>query len=268
MANLQKPWEDYMEPFCICSNLYFVGAYCASSHLIDTGEGLILLDTGYPQTLYQVIANIGKLGFDFRDVKYIVHSHGHYDHFGGTHALVELTGAKTFLGEADREFANGKLDLSWARELGQEYVETFEPDVLLRDGDVITLGNTSICCVSTPGHTPGTTSFFFDIKDGDKTYRCGMHGGVGVNSIARAFLDRYGLSDACREDFLKSLARVRDEKVDIFIGNHTWNNDTRGKYQRRLENPDLPNPFIDPTEWTAFIDVCTERVKNVIREDP
>ena len=88
------PWTYYMEPFRICEGVYFVGSYTGSAHLIDTGDGLILLDSSYPQYLYQIIANIQKLGFDFRNIKYILHSHGHYDHVGGTRAIVELTGAK------------------------------------------------------------------------------------------------------------------------------------------------------------------------------
>lgn len=262
-----KPWEEYMEPIRICEGVYFVGAHCGSSHLIDTGEGLILLDSGYPQTLYQVIANMQKLGFDYRDIKYIVHSHGHYDHLGGTKALVELTGAKTFLGEADRDCANGKLDLTWASEIGYEYYEAFEPDVLLRDGDIISLGKISIRCVSTPGHTPGTMSFFFDVVDGGKTYTCGMHGGVGVNSIKKDFLDRYGLPYSWRQDFLDSLKKVREEKVDIFIGNHVGNNKTGEKGKQLREHPELGNPFIDPTLWKPFIDKCTARVLQVM-EDP
>lgn len=262
-----KPWEDYMEPIRICEGVYFVGAYCGSSHLIDTGEGLILLDTGYPQTLYQIIANIQKLGFDYRDIKYIVHSHGHYDHLGATKALVELTGAKTFLGEADRDYANGKLPLTCAPEIGYEYYEAFEPDVLLHDGDIISLGNISIRCVSTPGHTPGTMSFFFDIVEDGKTYTCGMHGGKGAGSVKKAFLDRYGLPYSLRQDFVDSFQKVRDEKVDIFLGNHVWNNKTDEKGKQLREHPELGNPFIDPTLWTPFIDKCMKKILQIM-EDP
>ena len=141
MSEMNQPWNSYMEPFQIADNLYYVGCVAASAHLITTNEGHILLDTGYPQNLYMVIDSIYKLGFNLRDIKYIVHSHGHYDHLGGTKALVELTGAKTFLGKDDREYANGTLDLTWAKELGLEYYEAFEPDVLLEDGDVIRLAN-------------------------------------------------------------------------------------------------------------------------------
>ena len=130
--DMNRPWGSYMEPFRIKGNLYFVGCYAASSHLIETGEGLILIDTGYPQNLYQVIHNVYKLGFDIKDIRYIIHSHGHYDHLGGTKALLELTGAQTFIGKGDEDYANGKADLTWAKELGFTYYEAFEPDVIMQ----------------------------------------------------------------------------------------------------------------------------------------
>ena len=70
---MNKPWESYMEPFKIMGNLYFVGCYSASSHLIDTNDGLILIDSGYPQSLYMLIDSIYKLGFSPYDIKYIIH---------------------------------------------------------------------------------------------------------------------------------------------------------------------------------------------------
>ena len=97
-----KPWEQYIPPHRVYGNVYFVGARCGSSHLIESDDGLILLDSGYPQTLYLVIENIRALGFDPKNIKHILHSHGHYDHLGGTRALVELYGAKTYLGEGTR----------------------------------------------------------------------------------------------------------------------------------------------------------------------
>ncbi len=250
--DILKPWEDYVSPIKITDNLFFVGAKGGSSHIIDTGEGLIMIDSGYPQTLYQVLHNMHLMGLDPMNIKYIVHSHGHYDHLGATKALIELTGAKTFLGAPDEAYANGKADLTWARELGAKaYTEAFQPDVLLNDGDVITLGNTKIECVSTPGHTPGTMTFFFNTFYKGKEYVAAMHGGVGLNSMRKAFLDKYGLSYSCREDFLSGLDRVRNRHVDIFIGNHVGNNDTLGKAKRIT--PDF-NPYIDPTEWARFID--------------
>lgn len=262
--DLLRPWLEYIKPFKMADNLYFVGAKGGSSHVIDTGEGLIMIDSGYPQTLYQVIENMHIMGLNPMDIKYIVHSHGHYDHLGATKALVELTGAKTFLGEADYDFATGKVDLTWAKELGaKEFGESFEPDVLLKDGDIITLGNTTIRCVSTPGHTPGTMSFFFNAFYKGKEYACGMHGGVGVDSMKKWFLEKYNLPYSCREDFLNSFKKVRNEKVEIFVGNHVGNNKTLDKMTKITDDF---NPFIDETgkEWVEFLDVMEDYFNRVM----
>ena len=259
--NMNKPWGSYMEPFKIKGNLYFVGCYAASSHLIATEEGLILLDTGYPQNLYLLIHSIYKLGFDIKDIKYIIHSHGHYDHLGGTKALKELTGAKTFIGKGDEEYASGKLDLTWAKELGFEYYEAFEPDVIMQDGDVIELGSTKIKIVATPGHTPGTVSFLFDVCEDGQTYKVAMHGGVGTNSMMDDFLQKYQLSTDCRQHFLEGIERLKKEHVDIFIGNHVWNNDTLGKYERLVAGE--KDAFVDCHEWQVFLEKCAENVRRL-----
>ena len=83
-------------PHRMAGNLHFVGTYKASAHMVDTGEGLILIDTGYPETADVIVESLELLGYSIKDVKYILHSHGHWDHTGGTAKLVELSGAETF----------------------------------------------------------------------------------------------------------------------------------------------------------------------------
>ena len=97
----QHHYEGVMEPFRIIGNVYFVGCFPASSHLIDTGDGLILIDTGYEDTLHLLINSIYRLGFSPYDVKYILHTHWHGDHTAATAAFVHLTGAKTLFGAKD-----------------------------------------------------------------------------------------------------------------------------------------------------------------------
>ena len=260
-----KTWEGYIEPFRIFGNLYFVGTDFVSSHIIDTGEGLILIDSQYPETLYLLLENIRALGFDPKDIKYILHSHGHYDHIGGTRALVELYGAKTFIGRADRDYVNGKLDLTWARELGHVYEQMFEPDVLIDDGDVIELGNTKVRCVNTPGHTPGVISFFFDVTDGEKTYRAAMFGGAGMNSLKLKFLDSYSLPHSLRDDLLNSLEKVRHEKVDIVVGNHPGDAEIRERLP--LYKQGKTDIFIDPTGWQRRLAIIRERFDYMIKNN-
>ncbi|MBQ2890674.1 MAG: MBL fold metallo-hydrolase [Clostridia bacterium] len=258
---MKQPWKGYVEPFRMWGNLYFVGTEPASVHIIDTGEGLIMLDTGYQQSLYLVIHNMHLLGLKPENLKYIMLTHGHIDHIGGARCLKELTGAKIVLGRPDREYVNGEKDLSFAKELGMKFNETFEPDILIEDGEKITLGNTEITAVATPGHTPGAMSFFFDVYDGERTMRAGLHGGMGINTLTDEFLSRYNLPFSLRDDFRNSMKRLNMEHVDIFLGNHMQHNDTLGKAERLKSGE--KDAFVDPTEWAPYNEWCIENLKNV-----
>lgn len=237
-----------MVPFRIVGNVYFVGTGKASSHMIDTGDGLILIDVGYEETADVVIESLETLGYDVKDVKYILLSHGHYDHSDGVPKIVERSGAKVFLCKPDIRYLKG-----------------FLPDFYIHDGDVIRLGNTEILCLETPGHTAGTASFFFDVTENGKTLRAGMFGGAGTNQLKKPYLDRYNLPYLLRGQFLHSLDRLRGEHVDVFLGNHTGQNNTRGKYEQSLTSKE--NPFINPNDWTAFLDLCEHKLEQVIAEE-
>ena len=257
--------EDLFEPIKIFGNLYFVGTEPASVHIIDTGDGLIMLDTGYQHSLYLVIDNIYKLGLNPHDIKYILLTHGHIDHMGAARALKELTGAKVVLGREDRDYANGKLDLSYAKELDMEFNETFEPDILLSDGDEITLGKTKVRAVATPGHTPGAMSYIFNVSDGDENYIAGLHGGMGINTLCKEFLDKYNLPYTLREDFVKSMLRLNEEKIDIFLGNHMQHNKTKEKAE--LVKVGEKYAFINPDEWNAYNLWCIKNLENMIEKE-
>lgn len=262
---MKDVWNGRIDPFRMFGNLYFVGTKRASSHLIDVGDGLVLLDSGYSQTLYLAMESIWELGFDVRDIKYILHSHGHIDHFGGTRALVELTGAKTFLGKYDHDYVNGKRDLSWCKELGLAFDEPFEPDHLLEDGEKVTLGNTEFTFLHTPGHTEGTMSIFFPVTDGKRTFRAGMHGGVGMNSLSRSFLKSYDLPFSLQTDFIAGLERLRKENVEIHVGNHCGNNDTCGRGKRVLAGE--KDAFIDPSSWGNFLNDCEKKIRDLMAKE-
>lgn len=258
-----------IEPQKITDNVYFVGTFdwSSSSHLIDTGDGLILIDSGFPYAMDKVFENIEKFGFKLSQIKYLLISHGHYDHMGSSVILREKYGTKLFLGEQDRLYANGELDLTWAKELGFEYTMPFEPDVLLKDGDEITLGNTTIKCYHTPGHTPGTMSFVFNSTYQGKEYVCATFGGAGINTMEKCFLEKYSLPFTCREEFRNSLKRMAEIKVDIHLGNHPFNSKTKEKIKEWEDDPTIFNPFIDEKEWPNFLKYCESTLDDLIAKE-
>ena len=254
-------WQEDLPPFQLYGKLWHVGGKSSPSYLFDTGDGLLLLDTGLPKSGYILFRNIYDLGFKPRDIRWILHSHGHYDHIGMTRALVEMTGAKTYIGAPDRDFVNGTRDLPRAKFIDYSFDEPFEPDVLIHGGDVLNFGSLEIRCEPAPGHTPGTMAFFFDVKEGEKTYHVGYYGGVGFLSVYREFLAEYNLPLSLREDFFRSLDKVYNEKVDVVLGNHPSQNGTLEKRAKMIENPNGENPFISPTEWREFLDTVKERLR-------
>lgn len=263
-----QPWEDDLAPFHIYGKLWHIGGKSSPSYLFDTGDGLLLLDTGLPQCGYFIFRNIYELGFDPRDIRWILHSHGHYDHVGMTRAIVEMTGAQTCIGTPDCDYVNGKLEIPRAKFIDYRFEETFEPDVLINGGDVLKFGSLEIRCEAAPGHTPGTMAFFFDLEENGIVRRAGMHGGVGINSMRSAFLRRFSLPLDCRQQFLDSVERLIDEPVEIMVGNHLGNYDALNKVRRREEFPDDANPFIDPSEWKRFLTGRAEAVRKLMIDDP
>ena len=245
VKNFAAHYEGKMEPFKIVGNTYFVGTYPASAHLIDTGEGLILIDVGYSDTLFLLINSIYKLGFSPYDIKYIILTHWHGDHTEATAALSDLTGAKTFIGRKDAKKA-------------EKY---FIADALLKDGDVVSLGNTRIEVMETPGHTEGTISLFYETEENGVTYKVGTFGGAGANTLKKGCFDY----EECRAGYRDSLRRLREKKVDVFIGNHVWNNDTEGKGE--LLRTTGENKFIDDKIWHQFLDFCESRLDKVIESE-
>ena len=247
--------------FKMFDNLYCIGNKGASSYIVDTKNGLLMFDTGYLEGSDRLLSSMEELGLSPAHIRWIVHTHGHIDHFGATKKIVSLTHAKTYLGAPDRAAANGEKELSFARELGMEFTEYFEPDVLIYDGDVLTFGDINVRCVATPGHTEGTFSYFFTL-DGK---RMGLHGGAGLNTLVGAYLDKMGLPYGLRIDYLDSMDKLKKEPIDVFLGNHLGQNDTAGKYERLMAGD--ADAFVDPEGWIAFLDGCKKRLEDLMEKE-
>lgn len=251
--------ETYdVEPFRIFGNLYYVGDKKVCMHLIDTGDGLILFDSGYSHRYENLISSIEKLGFSPKDIKIVIHSHGHFDHFGGGDRLRENYGAKILMSRVDTDYLREDPRRALCHLSANPEDEVCWPDETLEDGEIIRLGNTAIRCTLASGHTFGTMAFFFDVTDGEKTLRTGYFGGVGFFTVYKEYCREYGLPETKCEALKKTLEKLKKEKVDITIGNHPNQNCTIAKREYMIQNPQH-NPFLNPGAWGALLDALEER---------
>jgi metallo-beta-lactamase class B len=164
----------YTDPGKVFDNLYFVGTKIHSSWALTTSEGIILIDTLYEYASEEaIVGGLKKLGLDPAAVKYVIVSHAHGDHVGGAKLMQDRFGSRIVMGGADwdaieksvNQYPNGKP----------------RRDIVATDGSKVTLGDTTVTIVPTPGHTPGTLSMLFQVKDNGKPLTVAYSGGTAFN---------------------------------------------------------------------------------------
>ena len=262
---MHHPSVARIDPFKIADGLWYVGDKAVCIHLIDTGDGLIRIDSGYLGAEHLLVDSIWRAGFDPRNIKIILHTHGHSDHFGASEEFRRMYGCKLAISRIDAEYV--KKDAAAGRVGGKLYplAEAPEFDMLLEDGDTVELGRVKIKCILSPGHTEGVFSLFFDVIHEGQTYRAGLFGGAGTNAISLKYIYKKDLSRDCDEQMLNTVRGLRDIPVDIHLGNHPANNKTLEK--RELQLKDGGNPFIDKNSWPNYMETLTERILNIIEEN-
>lgn len=153
-------WLAPRPPVLVFGNSYLVGFGGLSVALIDTGDGLILIDGALPQAASAILANVAKLGFNPRDIKYILSTEPHFDHAGGIAALARDTGAIVVASPQGAEgLRSGRLaadDPQFAYDSRFPAVRTVR---VIRDGEILRLGKTVVTARATPGHTMGSMSW-------------------------------------------------------------------------------------------------------------
>jgi metallo-beta-lactamase class B len=247
-AKYERPWECRMPAFRVAGNLYFVGNSSGATWLLDTPEGPVLFDTNYPTLAPLLLDSICEAGFSPESITAIFHTHGHFDHYGATEQIKARSGATSYMSKTDARLLAQRPEMGLAHQGKYIFPEPPAVDVELEDEDVITVGGIPIRCVACPGHSPGAMSYFFPVTENGKTYTAAIHGGAGLGTLSRDFMEQYGVN--WRQDFVDSIEKLMEEPVDIFLANHTKMCHTAEKY-RRLQQGE--NAFIDPAGWRNFL---------------
>jgi len=256
----------YHKPFRMFGNLYYVGDTYVCAHLVDTGDGLLLFDAVNAGQGGMLIQAIWEMGFNPADIKWVVLSHGHVDHIGQAQFLKDMFGCKIYLSEPDARMFREHPERSYIQGTNMVSDVLFEPDVEIHDGDVIRFGNTTVRFVMVPGHSDGVIAAFFDITDGHEVKRAGYYGGFGFNTLRKEYLQEIGDTEyRTRQTYLDSLAKVRHEHVDVFMGNHPVNNNVLQKYEEYIADPQH-NPFVDETAWGKYLDQKREELLEFMKD--
>src|SRR5262249_28159497 len=158
-----------LEPFpvTLAPGVHLLGALVpAAAYVVETSNGLVLIDTGMESDARSVKQQMKYLGLDWHRLQAILLTHAHGDHSGGAGRLRGATGARIYVGTGDASV----LRTGEPREAF--YSTFFVPDnvkpvptvvdVELSGGETIEVGDTRIQVLATPGHSPGSTCYLME----------------------------------------------------------------------------------------------------------
>jgi metallo-beta-lactamase class B len=231
-------------------------------HALVTSRGIILIDSGYADRVEsEVVDGLKKVGLDPANVKLVLVGHGHGDHFGGASYFQEHYGAKVGLTAAD-------WDLMYPANPPPNAASQVKPkrDLVLVEGQPVTLGDATVTIVSIPGHTPGSIAFIFSVKDNGRPHVAGLFGGTILTSgrITTDGLKQYVQSIA---HYLDVARRMR---VDVEVQNHAIFDGLPAKLAAlKARSGRAPHPFVVGTDrYVRFWSIVSECMEAEIARRP
>jgi metallo-beta-lactamase class B len=232
----------YAEAAKVFDNLYFVGGKIHSSWALTTSAGIILIDTIYPYNSEAlVVGGMRKLGLDPKNVKYLLISHAHADHIGG---------AETFQARYRPRVVMGGPDWDWVEKHPNRY-KTMAPkrDIVASDGMKITLGDTTLTVWLTPGHTPGTLSYTFVVKDHGKPLNVAYSGGTAFNFVNNT--PDPGIRNF--QTYIDSQKRMAERAAatgaTVLLSNHSEFDNAYSKNRMLAGRGQGPHPYDIGADW-------------------
>ena len=260
---MKNPHLLYRKPFHVIENIYYVGNDWTAAYLLDTKEGLILIGATMSQTADMLIDSIKSSGFDPKNIRRLLITHAHYDQCGGAKAIHDLSGCEIWLGKHDEFFFTQRRDMI----MFEKTVPDFPITNFYDYDSVIDCGDIQIRPLHCPGHTPGTTSFFFDIQHKGRVLTCGHHGGIGSSFLARDVMARSGIPLSLRDNYLISIEKVRDIHVDVVLPQYP------GKFKgfdfwKAAESDDgSGDNFIDSQAWGKMLDSKQKAILEIMLKE-
>ena len=226
----------YAAPYKVFDNLYWLGTRQHSSWALQTSAGIIVIDTNFAwATRPEIIDGMTKLGLNPSDVKYVIISHAHGDHDQGAAELQERYNAQVVMGTPDWE-ATLKRPATAPGGVPRKDIAVGP------EGSKVTLGDTTVQVVATPGHTPGTLSYVFPVKDQGRTVMVAYSGGTLTGA--------FGTDGARWDEYIASQRKIAKAAADagatVLISNHSEydNAYTKARLVSVARQPGETHPFV------------------------
>lgn len=229
--SFQPPYTS-IEPVQLFDHFYFVGTTAVGSFVMDTGDGLVMLDTGCGDAdAFMMVNDMKKLGLDPSRIRLIFITHEHFDHYGGVRYL-----KKNVCPGARVAMSLTAWNMLQAVPSEGPYVGSRPQsvDIFLTDGMKIKAGNARFQVVSTPGHSPGCVSFIIPVTDHGESHVVGIMGGSAVFPT-RTETYQYKAS----VEYFKAFALAAGCDAGLYF--HSQERDFAAL---RLRKPGDPNPLI------------------------
>jgi metallo-beta-lactamase class B len=255
-----------LEATRLFENLYAVGDSETTVYALTSEEGIVLLDAGSEDKVESVlVAQLRSAGLEPARVRYILLGHGHPDHFGGARFFQDTYGTRIATTARDWNLIDPP-DPAPGR--GGRGGTPPARDVVLAEGQPLTLGDLTITPIEIPGHTPGALAFVFPVTDGDRTYMAGWFGGTVLTT---GFLTTEALKQYT-QSIAHYLAVAESMNVEVELQNHPIFDGMPQRLARLKAAQDgTPNPFVIGNErYLKMWNIVSECIQAEIarREDP
>lgn len=249
-AQTDRTWLEPFPPFRIADNLYYVGSRGLANYLITTSQGHILINSDLEANVPLIRASIEQLGFKFSDVKILLINQSHWDHAGGSAAIVKQTGARYMVMDEDAPVveSGGKTDFHYGGDASTHYPPV-TVDRALHDGDRVTLGDAVLTAHLTPGHTKGCTTWTLQVTVDGQRRNVVIIGGTAVNPGFKLFGNaRYPNIAA---DYERAFKVLKSLPCDIPLGAHGSYFEMEAKHQKLVAGD--KTAFIDPGSYPKYV---------------
>ena len=235
--------EPPLEPMQVMDELYFLGSKWSTAWAIKTSEGIIIVDSmdNAKEGEDYIEGGLRKLGLNPADIKYVVVSHAHGDHYGGAAYLKERFNPRVVMSEIDWAVLDEvQKDPLFGTKLNPLFSKPPKRDMAVKDGDTIALGGTTIKLYVIPGHTLGTLATVFTVHDKGEAHRAVAWGGTAYNF--GPLPDRLQIYS---DTTVKYREIMKNEKADIFLSNHVGFDDSIRKMDAlKARRSGEPNPYV------------------------